>query len=207
MSGQITFNPGVTTNAQDTFATGWDGYIQGVAMPDPSIRNQLAGGVLASGQTLPMWGGVGISEMVPASPQSANGTLGGAIKRATALSGATGLTGFSVFDQNHSAINTPQSEVPLVAIGMGLMFYRLGSGARISVKCDPALVSLLNGVINAQVSWDFTNQMLIPYDSTPGALPVSVLDIQVGNSMTVTYNSGTGFATWDRAGTAALILI
>jgi hypothetical protein len=40
-----------------------------------------------------------------------------------------------------------------------------------------------------------------------GALPVRVLDVQVGNSMTVNYSSTTGFATWNRSGTTALILI
>ena len=39
------------------------------------------------------------------------------------------------------------------------------------------------------------------------ALAVSVLDINVGNSMTVSYNSTTGFATWNRSGSCAIILI
>ena len=34
-----------------------------------------------------------------------------------------------------------------------------------------------------------------------------VLDVLVGNSMTVNYNSVTGFATWNRSGTIAIILI
>jgi hypothetical protein len=286
MSGNIAFNPGITTNAAGSFNVSSQGYIQGTAMPDPSARNALAGGVLAAGQTIPLWGGVGISESIPSSPQTAGGTLGGSLIRAPALTGASALTGFSVFDQNHSAINTPQSPVPLVAVGMGAMFYRLGSGARIAVAADPVLASLTDDIITTQVSWDFDQQRLIPYSAayaanalatpyaswtagvvtfttttnhgvpvggvftisgvTPsayngtytaitgtattslvavkladpgayvsggtlvaggGALNVRVLDIQVGNSMVVSYDPATGFATWDRSGTAALILI
>ena len=284
MSGNISFNPGITTVANGTFATSWQGYIQGTAMPDPSTRNALAGGVLNSAETIPMWGGVGISEMVPSNPALAGGSLGGNIKRALLLTGVTALTGFSVFDQNNSAINTPQSPVPLVAVGMTMNFYRLGSGARIAVAADPALVSLEGGIITGPVSWDFVEQRLVPYNAayadnvitnaawslgvvtltttsahgiavgavftvdgfTPdayngtftalagttgstlkyalaadpgadtvqgsvlaggGALNVKVLDIQTGNSMTVAYNPTTGFATWDRSGTTALIQI
>jgi hypothetical protein len=57
------------------------------------------------------------------------------------------------------------------------------------------------------VSWDFTNQKLIAYNATPGALPVKILDIQVGNSMIVAYSNVTGFATWNTAGACALIQI
>jgi hypothetical protein len=44
-------------------------------------------------------------------------------------------------------------------------------------------------------------------DAGGGALNVRVLDVQVGNSMVVSYDPDTGFATWDRSGSAALILI
>lgn len=280
----ITLNPIVTTNARGSFGTTWAGLIQGTAFADPSTRNALAGGVLASTETLPMWGGVGISENVPASPLVPAGTFGGAIKRANLLTGSQALTGFSVFDQNHSAINTPQSPVPLVGAGATMTLYRLGSGARIAVAADPVLASLEGGIITAQVSWDFAMQRLIPYVAaynanvitnaawlagvvtltttsahglsvgsvftisgfTPdayngtftaiagttgstlkyalaadpgadtvqgqlnaggGALNVKVLNLQVGNSMVVEYDADTGFATWNPAGTCAVILI
>lgn len=280
----ITLNPIVTSNAAGLFGTTWQGLIQGTAFADPSARNALAGGVLAATETLPMWGGVGISENVPASPLVPAGTFGGAIKRATLLTGSVALTGFSVFDQNHSAINTPQSPVPLVGAGATMTFYRLGSGARIAVAADPVLASLEGGIITAQVSWDFAQQRLIPYvaaynanvitnavwaagvvtltttsahglsvgsvftisgftpdgyngtftaitgttgstlkyalasdpgadtvqgqlDAGGGALNVKVLNLQVGNSMVVEYDTTTGFATWNPAGTCAVILI
>lgn len=293
MVANVSFNPIQTTNASGTFNIESTGYIQGTALDSPAIRNSLAGGVLASTETLPMWGGVGISENVPSPGSLAlpNSVLGGPCGRATSLTPNTAgaLTGFSVFDQNHSAINTPQSPVPLVGSGMTFNFYRLGTGARIAVAIDPALVSLEGGIITQLVSWDFNQQRLVPYQaaepantitsmswantnggtvsattaaahglvvgddvtiagviptayngdyavasvgstttftyllplaSTPGAvttqgavaagggaLSVSVLDIQIGNSMTVVYNTTTGFATWNRTGSTAIIQI
>ncbi len=284
MSAQMSFNPVVTTNAPDSFSTSSDGYIQGTAQNDPNIRNQLAGGSLSNDETLPMWGGVGISEDIPDAPGTPNGALGGSISRALLLTGPKALTGFSVFDQDHSMVTSPQSPVPLAGSRMGVNFYRLGSGARIAVDIDPALISLAGGLITQQVSWDFaaqrlcdyvaaypanvitaaawalgiitftttTNHGVLPGDSvhisgfTPsayngtyiaqagtatdqlkvikvvdpgadtvqgqldaggGALPVKVLDLNVGGSMTVDYDPVTGFATWNRNGSTAIILI
>lgn len=201
----ISFNPVLTTNAAGSFNVSSTGYIQGIALDQPAIRNSLAGGILADDETLPMWGGVGIYEKIPTA--GARDTLGGVLGRSTALAGAKPLIGFSVFDQDHSMINTPQSPVPLAGSRMGVNFYRLGSGARIAVKCDPALVNLEGGLVTQQVSWDFDAQQLIAYNATPGALPVKVLDVQVGNSMTVSFDAITGFATWDREGTTAILLI
>ncbi len=287
MSAQMSFNPAITTNAPDSFSVSSDGYIQGTAQNDPNIRNQLAGGNLSNDEVLPMWGGVGISEDIPDAPGTPNAALGGSISRALLLTGSKALTGFSVFDQDHSMVNSPQSPVPLAGSRMGVNFYRLGSGARIAVDVDPALISLAGGLITQQVSWDFELQRLcqfvaaypanvitgavwantnggeitfttttphgvVPGDAigisgfTPaaynggyiakagttgstivvakladpgadtvqgqldaggGALPVKVLDLNVGGSMTVVYDTVTGFATWNRNGSTAIILI
>jgi hypothetical protein len=294
MVANITFNPLVTTNGAGSFNTQSNGYIQGQAMDDPATRYRLAGGVLASSETIPMWGGVGISETTsPVSGGPTNGETGGNITRATTQAAHTAgqLTGFSVFDQDHSMINTPQSPVPLAGSGMGVNFYRLGSNARIAVAIDEALVDLEGNVITQQVSWDFVNQRLIPfvgtltissgtYDSATGAvvltmsapitfgegdalilssltgtgayaslngtftadagtagstvkftapsglgaaaitggsltlgsgassaLPCKILNVNIGNSMVVDYDSVTGFATWNRSGSAAVIQI
>lgn len=193
----ISLNPNATTNAAGGFSTNTDGYIQGNALNDPAVRYQLSGGVLAAAETIPMWGGVGIAEAVPA------GALGGNITRAANLAA---LTGFSVFDQNYAAINTPQSPVPLIGSGGMVNFYRFGTNARLAVACDPALVSLVNGSVKAQVSWDFTNQLLIAYDGA-NALPVKILDINVAGSMTVTWDAVNKVATWNRAGSVAIILL
>jgi hypothetical protein len=311
MVATVSFNPVLTSSALGSFNIDSNGYIQGQAMDDPSARNWLAGGVLATTETLPMWGGCGVTEIIPSSTYSStqNGitNLGSQIARATAVAAgftataptnASGiLTGFSVFDQAHNMINTPQSPVPTAGSGMMVNFYRLGSNARIAVACEPSLVSLQSGNITQQVSWDFKDQVLQPYDASTatysvtsmtwsstnggqvavvmaganpvagvgdtinvsgvtntgtgaltlinttqvvntytsntaftfllpgtstlwgtlggtivlnygtGALNVRILDVQVGNSMTVSYNATTGFATWNRSGSCALILI
>lgn len=292
MSG-INLNPGIQTNFPGTFSVQSDGYIAGLFMDDPAVRFALAGGVLGPSETLPMWGGVAIEEEIP-NPANTAVELGGIIIRATtnAL-----ITGFSVFNQNASAIVTPQSGVPLVTNGMGVNFFRLGSGARIAVKCDPTLAAaLLGDPITQAVSWDFANQQLIenqpaydaasvqsatytsstgiiqltfasaPAGASPtngaffsvsglagagvaplngdwqlvssgsagavlslqgpvglgtltitsstgtlaaggGTLACKVLNIQAGNSKTVSYNPATGFANWNTADTCALIQI
>lgn len=163
MPANVSFNPMATTNAAGTFNIESVGYIQGTAMDSPAIRNSLAGGVLAQDETLPMWGGVGIYNKVPGGVAGGPGEpLGGLVGRATSLTAqaAKQLTAFSVFDQAHHAINTPQSPVPLLGSGMSVNYYRLGSGARIPVACNPALVSLKDQIITSLVSWDFGGQRL-----------------------------------------------
>lgn len=180
----ISINPNLTTNAAGSFpGTSTVGVIQGVAYDNPASRYQLAGGILASTETLPMWGGVAITEdlATPGSPNP-SGTLGGLIKRATGLTGSGQVTGFSVFNQNHAAIITPSSEVPLTPSGGLVNFYRFGSLAQVPVACDPSLASLDGGTIAQQVSWDWVNQLLVPY--------IGTLTISSG-----TYNNTTGIVT------------
>jgi hypothetical protein len=195
----VSINPMQTTNAAGSFSVQSDGYVQGVAMDDPAIRNALAGGVLASAEILPMWGGVVIAESIPAA--TSNGALGGSIARATTQAGSTGI---AVFNQAHGWINTPQSPVPTGGAGQTVPFYRFGSGARIGLAIDPALVTLDGGLISQQVSWDFTNQKIIAYDAGVGAFPVKILHIQIGNSKTVSWDGVNSNATWNNAGAVAL---
>ena len=214
MPNTIPFNPVIQTNAAGTFGIQWDGLIQGTAQPDPMARFALSSGWLDPAETLPMWGGVGISENVPANvanppPAAAPGVnQQGMIQRATAIPGvaAKSLTGFSVFDQAYGMINAPQTPVPQASGYMQVMFYRIGSGARIAVKMDPALAASLYGnVITQQVSWDFANSQLIA--GAGAVLPCKILRVYPAGCMVVNYNAGTGFTTWDRNGAAALILI
>lgn len=301
MVATVTINPLLTTNAAGSFNISNFGLIVGTAYNDPAIRYQLAGGYLSPNETLPMWGGVAISEGIPGAANTPNNNLGGVITRATNVtSGSTAnyLTGFSVFDQNYAAINSPQSPVPLTPSYGLVNFYRLGSLARIAVACDPGLASLEGDPITQAVSWDFTAQELVAFTpaynnvtisnavwastnggqttftvgtnltavlaagstidvtgvvntggaggatnvfngtwdvvsvtsgtvvvaqlasvspgtyasggtilAAGGALNVKVLDFNIGNSMTVVYNAATGFATWNRSGNAAIILL
>lgn len=303
MVANIPFNPNSTLNAGGTFGVSWNGAIQGTAMDEPAVRFQQASGLLSQSETLPMWGGVGISELVPtpqgSPPITSSEILGGPISRATNISlvgAALSLTGFSVFNQAYGMIGSPQSPVQLAASGMQVMFFRLGSLARIWVNMVPGLVSAQGVIITQQLSWDFLNQQLVPYspaftsgtisaatwaataggqttftvnvdyttmlnagdivnisgvvntggsstaafngqfvvvsvDATHivvtqaaavspgtyasggtvaaggGALPVKILKTEIGNSMVVAYDPITGFATWNRQGSCALIQI
>lgn len=195
----VSINPVLTTNAAGSFQKQSLGYVQGVALDDPAVRYALSGGYLHTAETSPMWGGISIQELTSDIEES----RGPAIKRA--VSYAT-LTGFSVFNQNFAAINSPQSPVPLTAAQMMVNFYRLGSGARIPLKIDATLAAtLVAGGVNQQVSWDFTTQEVIAFSVT--ALNVRVLEVAVENCMSVTYDAGTGFATWNTNGAVALCLI
>jgi hypothetical protein len=303
MTATLTFNPSVTTNALGSFNITTNGYMQGVAQDQPSVRNSLSGGFLAPTETLPMWGGVAIAEnLATPSVTTPNQALGNSIVRATSVASTVPITGFSVFDQVHSAINSPQSPVPLIPSYGMVNFYRIGSRARIPVACDASLATLEGGLINANVSWNFGGNFLQVYDastatvaistmvwsatnggqiaivtsaatttvaaigdivnitlatttgtggnsavngtftvntftdnqhftvSAPGTsgyygtitassalinegtvalntIGIEVIDIQIGNSMTVNYNLATGFATWNMNGSTALLLI
>jgi hypothetical protein len=198
-------NPYVQTNAPGMFSIESDGLIVGTAYPDPAARFALSGGWLAQTETLPMFGGVGISENVPQERPPvtrADVALGGIIARATA---AANLTGFSVFDQNYAAVNSPQSPVPSTDKGGLVNFYRLGSGARVALAIDPTLITLEGGLITAQVSWDYTNQKIIAFATT--ALNVRILAIKASGCMVPVYTSGTGFITWNYNGAAAVCLL
>lgn len=196
----ITFNPMPTTNALGGFSVLSDGLYQGTALDSPNSRFNLAGGILASSETVPMWGGVGLYENIPGTPGV--NPLGGTVGRAADYAH---LIGFSVFDQAYAGLTTPQSPVPLYGSGQTINFYRLGSGARVILQIDPALATLEGGLITQQVSWDFTNQKIVAFSST--ALNVKILQIQTTNCKTVSYDSGTGFATWATNGACAICLI
>jgi hypothetical protein len=158
----ISFNPMPTSNAGGLFATASDGLVQGEYQFDPVSRQYLAGGYVASTETLGMYGGIAISESIPLSGVAQ--AIGGSIARASAIAN---ITGFTVATQMHNGIVTQGVVGPgLVTAGMSVQFARLGSKVRLAVKCDPSLVDLDGGLINQQVSWDFNNQVLAPYETT-----------------------------------------
>src|SRR6266576_1303242 len=166
MTANITFNPVVTTNAFGSFNVTTAGYIQGFALDQPAVRYSLSGGILATSETLPMWGGLPIAESIPTVGTTNSRTeLGSIITRATAMSG---ITGWSVFDQQYAAINSPQSGVPLVGTGGQVNFYRTGSGARIAVACDASRASTEGDAINLASAWqwNFKGRFLQPYTAT-----------------------------------------
>jgi hypothetical protein len=199
----ISLNPYVQTNAAGSFVIESDGLIIGTAYPDPATRYALAHGWLATTETLPMWGGVAISESIPSHAVSTNprDELGSVIARSTALAN---ITGFSVYDQDYAMVNTPQSPVPLADLGGHVNFFRVGCGQRVALEIDPTLVSLEGGLITQAVTWDFTNQKII---AGAGPFPGKILMIKVGNSMAAVRNATTGFVSWNRGAAAAVVLL
>ena len=223
MTANVTINPYETTVGNNgLFNTTSVGLRQGTAYPDPSTVFARRTGILAAAETLPMWGGVGIYENVPgpSGPTNPSLTLGVQVGRATALTGTYALAGFSVFDGAYGMITSPQSTVPLIGTSGQVLSFALGSRARIAVQCDPALVDLEGGPIGANVSWDFTNQLLVPYlgsqtissgtyVSATGVITLVMAATQTfdaGDSVTLAALTGTGaYATLDGTWTALTV--
>ena len=209
MSGTISFNPFATSQPANTFLSPTQGYVQGTVYDDPTARLELMGGYVDSGETVVMWGGLPISEQINVTSAGASDGLGPDVKRATTQ--AT-TTGWSVFTQAGSMVLIPGgSYPPVAAVGNYLAFFRYGSNARITVACDPAIVTALissNSYVTSQaLYWDVTNYR-ITLVTTGGnwALPTSTKLISTNstNSKIITYASSQ--ASWAN-GTAAIIQI
>jgi hypothetical protein len=186
-----------TTNALGAFTISTDGGVQGTQMDDPETRWSLRSGIVAQTETIPMWGGVLIYEQIPTPGISNPRTeLGPIIGRATTLTAtnAKGASGFSLFNQVYNAPITPQSGVPAAPSGMTFNYQRLGSGARIWVACDPTLADLEGGSVGQNVSWDFNNQVLQPYDASTATITINSATwaSTSGGQITVAVTNWTG---------------
>ncbi|EPB1657424.1 hypothetical protein ACV90N_003225 [Klebsiella pneumoniae] len=283
----LSLNPMATTNAAGSFGVQSDGFIQGVALDDPANRFNLASGTVAATETKPLWGGLPVAELLPGVNSSPRGST---VRRAVSLAE---LEGFTVFNQAHNGLTTPQSPVPLYASGMSVSFYRLGSNMRVPLKASAQVVALgtAGASVKTPLAWDFVNNQVttaaaaafagadiattaVTYSngvatattasahgltagqyvkisgvtpaayngtvvvltvptattftyapvSAPGGsattqgtigavaqaditLPVKVISIESGNSKTVSYDSATGFLTWNNTDSCALVLL
>ncbi|MCF6704421.1 hypothetical protein [Raoultella ornithinolytica] len=283
----LSLNPMATTNAAGSFGVQSDGFIQGVALDDPANRFNLASGTVAATETKPLWGGLPVAELLPGVKSSPRGST---IRRAVSFAE---LEGFTVFNQAHNGLTTPQSPVPLYASGMSVSFYRLGSNMRVPLKASEQVVALgtTGASVKTPLAWDFVNDRVttaaaaafagsdidttaVTYSngvatattasahgltagqyvkisdvapaayngtvvvltvgsattftyapaSAPGGsattqgtigavaqaditLPVKVISIEAGNSKTVSYDSTTGFLTWNNTDSCALVLL
>jgi hypothetical protein len=213
MTAQISLQPMVTTTAAGLFNVNSAGFTQGDAMDDPAVKFALSGGILSSGATSPLWGGLPIQESTTAGQsgvfagnvQPGTNTLGSTIAAATAVIAPTGI---SVYNQAFGGITTPQSTAPLYSPGMSVNFYRFGSGARIPLVLDPASLTIDGELISTTVYFDYTNNWVTV--NNPGAqpaLPVKVLQVSTSGNKTVSYNSGTNNANWIYNQNVALCLI
>lgn len=174
MATTVPVNPFTTSTFTGSFYAASDGYVQGLFRDDPAVRFALAGGWLSQSETLPMWGGLPVYEQVKTpSSSNPNAALGNPVGRATTITQttSTGIAGFSVFNQAYNMIIDPSGgSVPLSASGMMVNFFRLGSGARIPVQCDPSLANYEGDAIGVNVSWDFTNGRLTEYDASTATI-------------------------------------
>lgn len=198
----VSFNPQLTTSPSVSFLPSTEGYVQGSFLDDTTSRMYLSAAQIASSVTQPVWGAMAITEGTGLD-SSVGGTVGGGLTLAT---NAATTTGFTVFNQANNGVIVPGNSVQQYVAGMTISFFRLGSNARIAVQLDPTILSSLDaGAVNQQVSWDYTNQKLVAFNATPGALPCKVLSVN-SNSKIVNYKSGTGALTWT-TGAVAIIQI
>ena len=200
-----TFNPYVITNVQDGFSVQSQGYWQGDLQDDPAVRFALSAGVVGSTQTDPIWGGVAISE-VTAGSATYDAVQGGAAPSILSATVVSGISGFTVFNGSYSLPTTPQSPVPMANAGNSFNFIRLGTGARVVVACDSSIIALVGSANPQTIYWDVTNLCLTTTSTSNIALKCTLLDVST-NGASVTYNSGTGFATWNTSGSVAVIII
>ena len=189
MSGALNLQPMLTSTSPGLFGVSTDGVIQGFAMDDPAIRFLLTQGTI--GGSLPMFGGMAISELIPVvtNPGNASPT----VQPATGISS---YMGFSVFNQSHALINSVGSPVPVGFQYQSINYYRKNSNARIAVKCAPSLISIDGGFINQQVSWDFNGQQLIPYVAAYAANVITAATYATGAS-TFTTTTAHGVVAGD----------
>lgn len=215
------YNYMTTTSAGGMFADpSANGLVQGTAYADPAVVFALRSGWLSNNETIPMWGGVAVYSLVGGLAHGPLKSLGTQVGRAVVGSTTLPIAGFSVFDQAYGMVNTPTSQVPTAGSYQQVQFYPLLSRARIAVACDPILIDLYGDKISSQVSWDYTNQMLIPYLGTltissgtyTSATGVIVLTMSAaagfsaGDSVILSSLTGTGaFASLDGTWTATAV--
>lgn len=198
----ISFNPSLMTGAQNTFLLESQGFVQGLTQDDPTSRLWLSSGIVASGVTQAVWGGMGVTV-----------TLGGVStagypNNAIGLATTSEIQGFTVFDQAISMIQTPGNTVPVAVAGQSVAFYQFGSNARVPLPvASGAFSGLESAYTNATLYWDTSAfNITTTSNSYTIQLPAGVQVLAVdSNSKAVSYNSGTGAVTWVDGSDMALI--
>ncbi len=199
----ISVDPYAMTNSQDSFLLQTDGFVQGVFLDDPALRYELEGGLVGSGQTIPLWGGLPISLAVVAPTQGgASSGLGQIITAATAEGN---IDGWCVFNQASAGVISPSSNVPLYPKNTSANFIRAGCGLSLVLPVNPAAVNTIaGGASNQAIYWDYTNNRVDV--SGTGALGLQIVALNT-NSKTVSYDSGTGFANWVNTGSVIVVRV
>jgi hypothetical protein len=196
-----------TTTLPGMFGFDQNGFVQGEYQPDPAARFAVTSGTLAASVTGPVYGGVLITETVPAIDGPVPMSLGSNVTLAATAAGATGIV---LSTQMYHAINASDiagaNAAPYVTGGNSVQYARFGSGLKFAVAIDPAiLASLLNGSISPEISWDVTASRIVAYNATLGAFPAKVLRVEA-NSKVISVDATSGLPVWGN-GPAALIQI
>lgn len=201
----LSISPYITNQPQNTFLLNSQGFVQGVALDDTPSRMWLKGGTLLSTQTLPMWGGVPITELINQMGTNSEGT-GPVVARSTTQANTTG---WAVFNQAHSMVIGSGNTVPISSAREYVSFYSNGSNARIAVQCDTSITGLAGTTTVAVESlggllyWDTTNFLLTTTSSSNVQLPTTYKLLSINtNSKIVSWTSPN--ATWATGAVAIL---
>lgn len=217
MANTPSFSPYATTQASGLFNSSTTGAIQGLMVADPAARYRLSIGYVDQEETVPMWGGVAVSERIGRIPGMGasvnsgtspnNGRMGSALKRATST---TDITGFALYDHANHMVITPSSRAPQAFPGNSIGFARFGSNVRVPVPADPALLNQVGQLTNGSFGWDFQNQRLVA-GSGGSTIPVRLLEVYETGGLLVNYDQTEGTLNWlrsdDPKASSVLVLI
>jgi hypothetical protein len=193
-----------TTVSENSFLLDSDGFVAGTLYGKIPDRYSIEGGVVGSGQTTPIYGGLPITLTVPA-PSSSGGSSGLGQSAVLATAEAN-VDGWSVFDQASAGLISATSNVPLYYAGQSLNFVRNGSGVYLVLPVNPADVdTIASGASNQAIFWDYTNKWVAA--SGTGALGLQILTLNT-NSKTVTYAAGPPIvANWNGSGSVIVVRV
>ncbi|GBQ07491.1 hypothetical protein [Saccharibacter floricola] len=207
-------NPYSTTQASGLFSSDTTGAMQGLSLADPATRYRLSQGYVSPNETLPMWGGLAVSEHIsgiagsgPTNAASMSSRMGSELKRATS---ATDMIGVTLYDHGNHMIVMPGSNAAQAAPGNSIGFARFGSNMRVPVPADPALRQQIGQNTNLPLGWDFQNQRLIA-GTSGNTIPVRLLEIYETGGQFVRYDATKQTLNWtyadDNAKDTILVLI
>ena len=189
-----------TTVANNTFLLNTDGFIVGTLYGKFPDRYAIEGGVVASTQATPLYGGLPLTLAVTAPTIQGSSGLG---ERATLATAQTNIDGWSVFDQGAAGIISGFSNVPLYYANTSINFVRSGF---LVLPVNPAAVNTIaGGASNQNIFWNFT-QNYVDITGT-GALGLQIIALST-NSKTVTYAAGPPItANWNGSGSVIVVKI
>jgi hypothetical protein len=203
MPSTVTFAPYGTTVSSISYTLQTDGFVQGVFIDSPALRYTLEGGVVASTQTAPIWGGLPLTLTVPA--LGSGGSSSGLGPVATTASAAGNIDAWCLNNQAAAGVITPSSNAPLFSSGGSLNFSRVGSGLLVVLPVNPAAVNTLVGAAtNYPIYWNFAQNYVDITGTTPLGLQIYAVNT---NSKTISYSSSTGFANWQTGGSVVVVRI